>query len=150
MTHFSRKKNAMVDETSAQNSSKMKELQLECEASGVAKTEEDICVEVTGHVTGYVRGRGLSKASLIAQRLADIEAFKKRAEEAEKRSEQAEKRSADLEFQLQSQQQLMQRLENRQAEMQNQQSDMQDLLKALRAELQSRKQGNESTFGNDN
>lgn len=143
MTHFSRKKNAMVDETSAQNSSKMKELQLDSEGSGTAKTKEDICVEVTGHVTRYVHGQGLSKASLIPQKLANIEAFKKRAE-------QAEKRSVELEIQVQSQQELMQSLENRQAEMQNQQVEMQDLLKALRAELQSRKQGNESASGNDN
>ena len=120
----------------------MKELQLEAQSSGVNRTEEDICIEVTGRITGYVRGRGPSKASLITQKLAEIEEFKKRAE-------QAEKRSAELEVQVQSQQQLMQRLENQQAEMQNQQLEMQELLKALRAELQSKNQGNGNASGSN-
>lgn len=82
---------------------------MESQASGASRTEEDICIEVTGHITGYVRGHGPSKASLIVQKIAEIQEFKKRAE-------QAEKRSVELEIQVQSQQQLMQRLELQQTE----------------------------------
>ncbi|XP_071902869.1 uncharacterized protein [Coffea arabica] len=132
ITHYSKKKNAMVDETSAMNLSVMKEKKLESESSGANRTEEDISIEVTGRVTGYVHGRGPSKAGIIAQKLAEIDDFKKRAE-------QAEKRSAELEITVQSQQQLMEKLVNQQSEMQNQQSEMQDLLKSLKAQLQANK-----------
>ena len=116
----------------------MKEKKLESESSGANRTEEDISIEVTGRVTGYVHGRGPSKAGIIAQKLAEIDDFKKRAE-------QAEKRSAELEITVQSQQQLMEKLVNQQSEMQNQQSEMQDLLKSLKAQLQANKQDDEGT-----
>ena len=78
----------------------MKEKKLESKASDANRTEEDICVEVIGRVTGYMHGRSPSKANIVAQKLVEIEEFKKRAK-------QTEKCSAELEMTVQSLQQLM-------------------------------------------
>ncbi|KAL3499855.1 hypothetical protein ACH5RR_038948 [Cinchona calisaya] len=55
MTHFSRKKNGPIDELVANNLIKMKDLLSKYKDEGSNKIEDDVCVEVVGHVLGFVK-----------------------------------------------------------------------------------------------
>ncbi|KAL3510313.1 hypothetical protein ACH5RR_029714 [Cinchona calisaya] len=104
---------------------KMKDLLSKYKDEGSNKTEDDLCVEVVGHVPRYVCGLGPQKPRLSAKNIVEIEEARKKAEQC----------AAKLEVQVKAQQELMEKFDNQQRETNN-------LLQALAIQLQMAKQGN--------